>query len=201
MGVFDSIKQGAEELAGRAQQAAEAVAETVKDKVAGAGADAADMPQTSHAEHGLGVETPSHAEGTEAEAAEAAVRTSGRHAAETPVDAPAWSAVEEGSQLDDVQAQPAAAAGELAAAPVADELEAAPELEAIEAAPADRADGSEQPSADAGSSAGVEAGFMPPIAAQQDAELKAELDAKADEAAREVDEAEARLEAIRDELA
>lgn len=200
MGVFDSIKQGAEELAGRAQQAAEAVAETVKEKVAGTDADAADMPETSHAEHGLGVETPSHAEGTEAEAAEAAGRTSGRHAAETPVDAPGRSPVEEGSQLDDVQAQPAAAAGELAAAPVADELEAAPELEAIEAAPADRADGSEQPSA-AGSSAGAEAGFMPPIAAQLDEELKAELDARAAGAAREVDDAEARLEAIRDELA
>ncbi|CAG7845085.1 hypothetical protein USB125703_01342 [Pseudoclavibacter triregionum] len=201
MGVFDSIKQGAEELASRAQQAAEAVAETVKEKVAGTDADAADMPETSHAEHGLGVETPSHAEGTEAEAATAAVRTSGRHAAETPVDGPARMSVDDGSQLDDVQAQPAAAAGELSAAPAADELEAAPEREAIEAAPADRADRSEQASADAGSSAGAEAGFMPPIAAQRDEELKAELDAKAAEAAREVDEAEARLEAIRDELA
>lgn len=199
MGVFDSIKQGAEELAGRAQQAAEAVAETVKEKFAGTDADAADMPETSHAEHGLGVETPSHAEGTESEAATAAVRTSGRHAAERPVDGPARSAVEEGSQLDDVQAQPADAAGELPAAPAADELEAAPALEAIEAAPADRADGSEQASA-AGTSDEAPAGFVPPIAAQQDEELKAELDARAAEAAREVDEAEARVEAIRDEL-
>lgn len=200
MGVFDSIKQGAEELANRAQQAAEAVAETVKEKVAGTDADAAEMPETSHAEHGLGVETPSHAEGTEAVAADVAGRASGRHAAETPADAPARTAVDEGSQPGVVQAQPTPPTGELSAAPAADELEAAPELEAIEAAPAGRADGSDQASADAGSSAEASAGFMPPIAAQQDDDLKAELEARAAEAAREVDEAEARIEAIRDEL-